>query len=221
VGLHSEQADLMISALEIADKKAIELMIPIKDCFMIDYEEPIDKYKIKLMLDKGYSRIPCHSKNNRNDVLGIIRMKQLIGVDFGQGKSVKQLGITLFPPLIVKPDSTALDLLREFKKGRSHMALITENPDEYKVRLGLDKSSLINVKALSNSSNKKSKVKILGLVTLEDVLEKMINIDILDEDDYAIMNRLKNTNRRTKSEMYSKNIFVYLINNIYRTICDL
>jgi CBS domain containing-hemolysin-like protein len=39
------------------------MMIPIKDVFMFDYNEYIDKPKLKVILDKGYSRIPVYSVN--------------------------------------------------------------------------------------------------------------------------------------------------------------
>lgn len=198
LGLHSEQADLMISAIEFGHKKAVELMIPLVNCFMIDYEEVLDTFKLGLILDKGFSRIPCHAKNNRNDVLGILRIKQLIGIDISQNKSIRQLGIKLSSALIMRPDSTAIELLREFKKGRSHMAFVTEQADEINQRAARDKISAIDLMNLRGSK----KPLIMGIVTLEDVIEKMINIEIMDEEDYARESRTKPS--RYDSSYYSK-----------------
>ena len=69
MGLNQEQANLMISAIEMKQKKAIEIMIPQKNTFMINFDDNLDKFKIGLILDKGFSRIPVFN-NERNDIVG-------------------------------------------------------------------------------------------------------------------------------------------------------
>src|SRR5690606_30469807 len=118
LGLHTEQANLMISALEITQKKAIEMMIPIKEVFMIDYDEIFDKFKLNLILEKGFSRIPVYNRGNKNDILGILRIKQLIGIDFSQPTSLRRAGVKLKAPIVIEPKTSAIDLLREFMKGK-------------------------------------------------------------------------------------------------------
>lgn len=195
MGINDEQANLMISALEIREKKVIELMIHIKNTFMIDYDEVLDKFKLNLILDKGYSRIPVYSSHNKNDIVGMLRIKQLIGVDFNQSKSLRQLGIELRKPLVISPRLNLIDLLREFRKGKSHMAFITEQVEELQAKYGLNRSNSIQKDSLFNYGRKDSKdIKILGIITLEDVIEHMINLDILDEDDYEKINRQKKPN---------------------------
>ncbi len=202
-GLHDEQANLMISAIEIKSRTAIEMMIPIRDVFMIDYNEPIDRFKLNLILDKGYSRIPVYS-DNRNDILGILRIKQLIGLDLTQSLSLRRLGLKLKAPLVIDPKTNAMDMLREFRKGKSHMAFITEQVEDFKKKLaqgGVSES--LEESFLKRDNTKIGKIVILGIVTLEDVLEEMINIDILDEDDYAKTKTKKST---VKTQIISKYI---------------
>ena len=43
MGLNDLEATLMISALEIREKKVIEIMIPFKKVFLLNFEEKIDK----------------------------------------------------------------------------------------------------------------------------------------------------------------------------------
>lgn len=71
-GLNQEQANLMISAIEMKERKAIELMIPLSNTFMISYDDSLDKFKIGLILDKGFSRIPVYANDDRNDIVGMI-----------------------------------------------------------------------------------------------------------------------------------------------------
>jgi metal transporter CNNM len=205
LGLHDEQANLMISALEIKDKTVIELMIPINKVFMIDYDEPIDKHKLNLILSKGFSRIPVFQRGNGNDILGILRLKQLIGLDFSQATSLRKLNLKLKSPLVVNPNTNAIDLLREFRKGRSHMAFITENVEGFKRKLtmeGLTESieeSFLK-SAFNNRKVNLENIILLGIVTLEDVIEEMINIEILDEDDYAKTRKKKPLNPKLFSK---------------------
>ena len=89
------EANLMISALEIREKKAIEIMIKFKDVYSLNYDEKLTKYKIIEILEKGFSRIPVFSNNNKNDIIGLLRLKQLIGYDSNENKSIREIGISL------------------------------------------------------------------------------------------------------------------------------
>ncbi len=212
MGLYDEQANLMISALEIREKKVIEMMIPIKNTFMIDYDEVLDKFKLQLMLDKGYSRIPIFSNHNSNDIVGLLRIKNLIGVDISQNKTLRQLGIDLKKPLVISPRLNLIDLLREFREGRSHMAFITEQVEELQEKYGLNKLNTVTRKDNLGFKKNIAEIKILGIITLEDVIEKMINLDILDEDDYEKISKQKrlpsNSNKLSKDFIF----FIFFLN---------
>jgi len=132
-------------------------------------------------------------------------MKNLIGIDYSQNKSIKQYGFELRQPIICNPRTSLLILLREFKKGKSHLALITEQVTQMEKRQsGFEGKS----NSTTSNSDKKQDIMILGnnyllivkgIVTLEDVLEKMINIDIKDEDDYDDENKVKDPIQKKKS----------------------
>ena len=112
-----------------------------------------------------------------------------------------------------------LDLLKEFRHGKSHIAFITENIEGLQNKLGLNRRNsvlhpaLINEELLkqfysgststktSGPKEPKEDIKVLGIITLEDVIEEMINIQILDEDDYEDQKKTSssNTNNRRKT----------------------
>jgi len=64
IGLNQEQANLMISAIEMNKKKAREKMIPLDKVFMFDHFQNIND--IRVLTNGGYSRIPIyeHKKDN-------------------------------------------------------------------------------------------------------------------------------------------------------------
>lgn len=115
-----------------------------------------------------------------------------------KGRSLRSLGIDLRKPLVISPRVGLLDLLREFRKGKSHMALLTEQVKELQEKLGLNRTNSIDQNQEFREKLLKRNVTILGIVTLEDVIEKMINLDILDEDDYERSKIEKKTQKMSK-----------------------
>lgn len=203
IGLNEEQANLMISAIEMKEKKAIEVMIPISKTFMISYDDPIDHEKLSCILERGFSRIPVYANSNPNDIIGLVRIKQLIGIDLSERKTMRESGIQLKKPLIIPPKLNLLDLLREFKKGKSHMAFITEQVKELQIKLGV--SDKLFKKTSKDLFIKGVDIKVLGIVTLEDVIEKMINTEIYDEDDYEDMNNQRMMAKKESSSNALRN----------------
>ena len=144
------------------------------------------------MLEKGYSRIPVYQNNNQNDIIGLLRIKQLITVDVSQMKSLREIGVHLKPPLVIHPDMSLIDLLRLFRQGKSHMAFITEQVEKLQAKLGLNRTNSL---AIENKYLYPSKgdlgIQILGIVTLEDVVEHIFNLEIIGEEEYEKIRREK------------------------------
>jgi hypothetical protein len=78
----------------------------------------------------------------------------------------------------VHPDAGLLETLNAFQVGKSHLALVTRHAR----RLARAWSSSRDVKP--------GTVEVLGIITVEDVLEELIGEEIYDEDDYAQMSLL-------------------------------
>jgi len=185
MGLVQEQANLMISALEIKEKKVVEVMIHFESVYSIKHEEPINRKKVMEILEKGFSRIPVFRNDDKTDLIGLLRIKQLINIDFSQNRSLKDLGIRLKLPLVISPKMTLIELLREFRKGKSHMAFITEQVELLQAKLGLNRNNSVQFNLRYNETFAESKkIKILGIITLEDVIEQIFNLEIMDEEDY-------------------------------------
>lgn len=207
LSLNEEEANLMLSALNMREKKVEDVMIPLENVFTIDYDEVIDEQKLKEIIQKGYSRIPVFSCKNQNDLMGIVRIKQLLGLNFEKNKSLSDLNIKIRKPIVVHPNIPIIDLLKIFLNGRSHMAFITDNVEKMESNFGFDRNnSIMDLNDIKNFRNRNinSNISILGIVTLEDVIEHIYNIKINDEDDYD--NEKKQRMKMKNQRMLKKNL---------------
>ena len=214
MGLGQIEANIMISALEIKEIEVTKIMIKLSDIYSINNEDIIDKKKVAEILDKGFSRIPVYKNNDKNDLIGILRIKQLIKVDFNLKKSLKELGIELKRPLVIPPNMTIVNLLREFRSGKSHMAFITEQVAELQEKCGLNRNNSVAFNFRYNDTNedaKNNKIKILGIITLEDVVEQMFNLEIKSEEEYERSKRAKG-GFRTTSNLRSPSLLAFYSN---------
>ncbi|MCQ2819232.1 MAG: CBS domain-containing protein, partial [archaeon] len=201
VGLTNDQVNVMLGALDVTNKSVKDFMVPYENVYNISIDEPLTESVLKKIMNKGFSRIPVY-KGDPHQVIGLLRVKQLLNlkIDYTQNKSLKDLGVKLNHPLVVSPEMKAIDLLHEFKKGKSHMAFITYDVLTVQQGCGLNKQnsfkeSLEQLKydnlGASYFDQPEKKVEILGILTLADVIEKMISIEIMDEDDYNKAKRKK------------------------------
>ncbi len=145
-----EEADILKGIVKFGDVSTKQIMKSRMDVVAIEQETDYAEL-MEIVKESGYSRIPVY-KEDFDNVIGIIYVKDLIGYtkeekDF-QWQNLIREG-ALYVPEAKKID----DLLREFQKQRTHMAVVV---DEY-----------------GGSA---------GIVTLEDVMEEVIG-DIKDEFD--------------------------------------
>ncbi len=84
--------------------------------------------------------------------------------------SVKAGNLTLREPLFVLPSTGLLEMLNIFQSGQCHLAIVTSNPAE-------------SLRCLRSGVRPPSSVSVQGIITLEDIIEKIIQDDIVDETD--------------------------------------
>ena len=137
-------------AIRLGDTTVKEIMVPrVEMVILAPDEEPLDM--IARIINSGHSRYPVLGPA-KNEVQGILLAKDLLPIINQNLKDFKLL--SLIRDIKVVPESKKADsLLEEFKKDRSHMAVVI---DEYGT--------------------------VSGLVTIEDILEELVG-EIEDEHD--------------------------------------
>ncbi|OPJ84349.1 metal transporter CNNM1 isoform A [Patagioenas fasciata monilis] len=145
-----EELAMVQGALELRTKVVEDVLTPLADCFMLRADAVLDFATVSEILRSGYTRIPVY-EGDRRDNITVTRFYRR--------------------PLHCVFNDTRLDtLLEEFKKGKSHLAI---------------------VQRVNNEGEGDPFYEVMGIVTLEDVIEEIIKSEILDETDLYTDNRKK------------------------------
>ena len=169
-GVAKQELRIMTGALELHRLKVKDVMLPLDEVFMLATETKLDPETLGAIVMKGHSRIPVFEGHPHN-IRGMLLVKRLIVLNPEDKREVGTL--PLLEPLVVDTECTLLDLLYEFSMGKSHLAIITSDPP--RVTAALRQHTVIPVN-----------VHMAGIVTLEDVIERLIKQDIQDESDMSV-----------------------------------
>lgn len=150
--LDEEKERLLNSILEFDDITIREVMVPRTNTVALSIDATPEQVQ-ELAQESAHSRIPVF-KEQIDNVVGILYLRDLFRMHTSSnGKEFKEWSELLRPPYFVPGTMKIPDLLREFQRGKSHLAIVV---DEFGGTM--------------------------GLVTLEDVLEEIVG-EIVDEYD--------------------------------------
>ncbi|XP_069095590.1 metal transporter CNNM2 isoform X3 [Pleurodeles waltl] len=179
--LVKEELNIIQGALELRTKTVEDVMTPLRDCFMIAGDGVLDFNAMSEIMESGYTRIPVY-EGERSNIVDLLFVKDLAFVDPDDCTPLKTITRFYNHPLHFVFNDTKLDaMLEEFKKGKSHLAI---------------------VQRVNNEGEGDPFYEVLGIVTLEDVIEEIIKSEILDETDLYTDNRTKKrvTHRERKQD---------------------
>ncbi|KAK2852615.1 hypothetical protein Q7C36_007816 [Tachysurus vachellii] len=179
--LVKEELNIIQGALELRTKTVEDVMTPLRDCFMIAADAVLDFNTMSEIMESGYTRIPVF-EGERCNIVDLLFVKDLAFVDPDDCTPLKTITKFYSHPLHFVFNDTKLDaMLEEFKKGKSHLAI---------------------VQRVNNEGEGDPFYEVLGIVTLEDVIEEIIKSEILDETDLYTDNKTKKkiTHRERKQD---------------------
>jgi magnesium and cobalt transporter len=148
--IDKEAESIANKAIRLGNTTVKEIMVPKVDMVTFGIDDEINAILEKI-IESGHSRYPILG-SERDEVSGILLAKDMLPKIY-EGNNNFSLSDMLREPNVVPETKKADSLLEEFKKDRSHMAVVI---DEYGT--------------------------ISGLVTIEDILEELVG-EIEDEHD--------------------------------------
>ncbi len=123
--LKKDEAMIMHGALELSKRVVADCMVSMEAVSMLNENTELSIDVLAEIVGMGHSRLPVYAGNPHN-IRGMLMVKNLIVVNPEENRPVRQLGLR--KPLAVALDYPLLDLLNDFQTGKSHMAIVTNNP---------------------------------------------------------------------------------------------
>ena len=192
--LQSRVANIMTGALNLEDKSVKDIILPWNKVYKIDINTRLDFETLLTIFKKGYSRIPVYDSNkissltdNYQEIVGILFVKELILLDPEDEIPVSSI-MNTFPHQVLKVsvDYKLTDMLTDFCSGKGHIAIVKQQIDN---NMGLYEEICV------------------GILTLEDLIENILQLDIIDETDISL--NKNNKNRERNFDMSKLKIFDY------------
>ncbi|CAK0873636.1 unnamed protein product [Prorocentrum cordatum] len=152
-------------AMAFRDKEVREVMTPIEDAYFLSADTRLGFQEIKEIFEMGFSRVPVYRKE-KNDYIGVLHTKDLM---FADPEDEMLLGdfINIFGRKADTffPADKLPEVLKKFKTGGAHLGIVRRPCIE---------------------SDVNPTYHIVGVITLEDVMEEIIQDEIIDEHDVFV-----------------------------------
>jgi putative hemolysin len=124
---HEAEQAIVSNVLRLDEQPVGAIMTPRKDIFTVDLEEPEDTIR-KQIAESTYSRIVV-CRDGLDHVLGVLQTGALLRQSLaGVAVDRRSIEAMLTPPLYVPDTVSTAQLLDNFRRSRSHLALLV---DEY------------------------------------------------------------------------------------------
>ncbi|KAH0479765.1 MAG: hypothetical protein KVP17_000156 [Porospora cf. gigantea B] len=158
------EAQILKGGLKFSSLTAVEAMTPLRRVFGVDARGVYDTQTAAKLIQRGFSRVPVLDMTNEEEpISGVLYVKDLLLVNPAEDVPITRI-MKSFPRnvLVVDPDSRLDNLLSEFKKGTSHFAVVRDVVDD---------------------GERDPHYKHIGIITMEDIVEEIIQDEIWDEFD--------------------------------------
>lgn len=197
-GITHDDRKLLSSALAFSEKRVDSIMTQLKDVFMVSLTDKLNYDTLKAVYESGYTRVPVYHIR-RSTVVGLLFAKDLILVD-----PHDEIPVAALLALCARPQqvhvalaSTKLDaMLQKVQGSRMHMWFITSHRPALARRLdaaagaaGVPPSGA--PAASPPPEHRQAAENVVGIVTMEDILEELIQDEIVDETDRITDNKTK------------------------------
>ncbi|MER7893684.1 hemolysin family protein [Micromonospora sp. NPDC094482] len=119
-GFTKEQQTIIAGAVEIADRRLRAVLVPRLQVFCLDSGTTAEAARLVLAAT-GHSRAPVVRHGGLDDAVGVIHLRDLVGVP--DDRSVDECAR---PPMLLPDSLPVVDALRQFKAERQHIALVVD-----------------------------------------------------------------------------------------------
>ncbi|KAH1252370.1 DUF21 domain-containing protein [Glycine max] len=119
--LTHDETTIITGALELTEKTAKDAMTPISKAFSLDLDATLNLETLNSIMTIGHSRVPVYAGEKTN-IIGLVLVKNLFMVDSKAAVPLRKMLIRKIPR--VSENMPLYDILNEFQKGHSHIAVV-------------------------------------------------------------------------------------------------
>ena len=176
--LEKDEVNIVTGALVLKQKTVKDIMTQLDDCYMLSLTSVLNFKTVSEIKDQGYSRIPVYD-GARTNIVYILFTKDLLFIDPDDEKPIVEVCKFYNNEVnFVYGDTILTDMFDEFKSGeKGHMAVVQE---------------------VNSEGDGDPFYEAVGLVTIEDIIEEIIQQEIIDETDVVMDNKSKKKRKRSR-----------------------
>eukprot|EP00048_Salpingoeca_helianthica_P005248 m.85958 g.85958 ORF g.85958 m.85958 type:complete len:391 (+) comp13529_c0_seq5:13-1185(+) len=182
--LERDEMSALEGALELKRTTVGEVMTLLPHVFMVEAGTVLDGPAIRHIQQSGYSRIPVYDRRP-GVVVGLLHVSDLAlaAIELPSGPPKTARDLMAVESLIVSFRSVHLDLLlREFRSGRAHVAIVRNLPGENAFTDPVTED--LGMYGEADAAERSNVENAVGIVTLTDVLEVLIGGKIGSDQRY-------------------------------------
>ncbi|KAI5433232.1 DUF21 domain-containing protein [Lathyrus oleraceus] len=127
--LTHDETTIIAGALELTEKTAKDAMTPISKAFSLDLDATLNLETLNSIMTMGHSRVPVYA-GERTNIMGLVLVKNLFMVDSKASVPLRKMMIRKIPR--VSENMPLYDILNEFQKGHSHIAVVYRDLNDKK-----------------------------------------------------------------------------------------
>jgi len=187
--IHQDEITMIEGALAMTTKVAADIYTPIRRMYALPSDTILDEDTMVEIWARGFSRVPvycpkpCVSLDDDacpsdfvdvSGIVGVLMVRQLIVVNPEDNRPIETLPLAV--PSCIPPSMHLVDLINHFQagggrgKGGLHLALVCARPT-------------LATEALERGECIPKDAGVVGVITLEDVVEELLQEEIYDEAD--------------------------------------
>jgi len=173
VSIDLDEVTMVEGALNMKTQTVQKVYKPLSHVYSLSADCLVDENLLVEIYSTGFSRIPIRKGEGHNSFIGILNTRKLIVIDSVDKRALSSL--PLLQPHCVSSSMNMMDLLNMFQEGRrgekgGHLALVCSNPE-------------LAAKSLAAYQPTPPESGVMGIVTMEDVIEQLLQESVLDEGD--------------------------------------